>query len=137
MFIQLEQVIWMHIMVGHVLLRISSRHLCIFCNNRSRWHPSLSICFSRSTCTGIVPSTSTNNQIPSGASQYLPPPLPVVLFNFTVQLSGNDAIISWRAEAEVNLSNYVIERSNDAVNFEKIINNQLWVKVYIHKKIKI
>ncbi len=71
---------------------------------------------------GIVPSTSTNNQIPSGASQYLPPPLPVVLFNFTVQLSGNDAIISWRAEAEVNLSYYVIERSNDAFNFEKIFN---------------
>lgn len=69
---------------------------------------------------GIVTSTSTNQTIPGGAIQYIQPPLPIEIFGFTVQLDGNDAKIGWQVAEEANLSRYEIERSTDAIHFEKI-----------------
>lgn len=69
---------------------------------------------------GIVTSTSTNNSIPPGATKYDAPPLPVILFNFTVQLKGKDAYLTWRSESEINFSHFEIERSTNANDFNKI-----------------
>jgi len=69
---------------------------------------------------GVVTSTSTNNSIPQGAVKYDAPPLPVILFNFTVQLKDNDAYLTWRSESEINFSHFEIERSEDASNFNAI-----------------
>jgi PKD domain len=44
-------------------------------------------------------------------------PLAVTLVNFTAIRKDNDALVNWRTEAEVDIKNYVLERSYDAVNF--------------------
>ncbi len=69
---------------------------------------------------GIVTSTSTNQTIPGGAIQYIQAPLPVEIFSFTVQLDGNDAQIAWQVGEAANFSHFEIERSEDALHFQKI-----------------
>lgn len=44
-------------------------------------------------------------------------PLAVNLVNFTAIKSNNNALLNWRTENEVDISNYLLERSYDGVNF--------------------
>ncbi|MCW3107877.1 MAG: Peptidase and in kexin sedolisin [Segetibacter sp.] len=56
------------------------------------------------------------------ASSYLPQqPLPVMFLYFTAQKQGdNAAIVQWKTGPETNTAYFDIERSTDAVNFEKV-----------------
>ncbi len=47
-------------------------------------------------------------------------PLPVELLEFKGSLSGNDGLLQWKTENENNTSNYVMERSIDALNYSSI-----------------
>lgn len=44
-------------------------------------------------------------------------PLAVNLLNFTASKKGNDALINWRTEHEVDIYNYTLEKSYDGINF--------------------
>lgn len=44
-------------------------------------------------------------------------PVPVKLFSFTATRSGNNAQLRWITEVEINSSHFIVQRSNDAVNF--------------------
>ena len=43
--------------------------------------------------------------------------LAVNLINFTAIKKDNDALINWRTENEVDINNYILERSYDGINF--------------------
>jgi ELWxxDGT repeat protein len=46
--------------------------------------------------------------------------LPVTMLDFKARLAGNDAILDWRTEQELNADNFVIEKSTDGVNYSVI-----------------
>ena len=72
----------------------------------------------------MAPYSKINNLINSNnivtPDCYLPPvmPLPVSLVSFEVEKSGKQALISWAAFAEIEMSHYELERSKDGVDFE-------------------
>ena len=74
---------------------------------------------------GKVASTLTNQSIPSSAVKYDAPPLPIVLFNFTVQLKGNDAFVAWKIDDEDEIVRYEIEKSSDASQFVSIFTQEM------------
>lgn len=47
-------------------------------------------------------------------------PLPVRLTGFSVNRLNNDAVLQWFTELEVNSNSFIVERSFDALHFEKI-----------------
>lgn len=47
-------------------------------------------------------------------------PLPIELSVFNGQLTGNDVVLSWSTESEINNGGFEIERSFDGNNFERI-----------------
>jgi hypothetical protein len=68
-----------------------------------------------------VPTTGTNQTIPTGATLYSGANLPVELFGFTVQLTDkNNALVRWQVGTEQNVSFYQLERSIDAKDFELV-----------------
>ncbi len=74
---------------------------------------------------GKVASTGTNQTIPPAAVKYDSPPLPLVIFNFTVQLKGTDAFVAWKIDEEEEIVQYAIEKSTDANNFETIFTQTM------------
>ena len=46
-------------------------------------------------------------------------PLPVTLLLFTAQKQQNDVMTNWQTSNQLNFSNYEVERSLDAIHFEK------------------
>lgn len=46
--------------------------------------------------------------------------LPVEILRFNVQLKDDFSYLTWKAKQELNLTDYIIERSNDGVNFISI-----------------
>lgn len=46
--------------------------------------------------------------------------LPVEILQFNVQLKDDHSFLTWKAKQELNLTNYIIERSNDGINFISI-----------------
>ena len=69
----------------------------------------------------------TTNTIAGSISQtrfYLvfadPSTLPVVLNNFTAQKNNKSVLLKWSTSSEINSAAFVIERSNDAVNYQEI-----------------
>ncbi len=73
---------------------------------------------------GVAASTSTTafttSTIPAGAILYTAAPLPVELFDFSVQLKDKNAMGVWSVGVENNISHYEVERSINAVDFELI-----------------
>ncbi|MBK9301605.1 MAG: hypothetical protein IPN14_13640 [Bacteroidetes bacterium] len=49
-----------------------------------------------------------------------PTPLPVTLVSFSGKRQGNQSILKWLTNDEVNLKMYEVERSTDGMHFEKI-----------------
>jgi hypothetical protein len=47
-------------------------------------------------------------------------PLPSTLLNFSVMRTGTDVLLDWQTQTESNTSHFIIERSNDAVQFSKV-----------------
>ncbi len=48
-------------------------------------------------------------------------PLPVTLLSFTVQKKGNNAaLVYWKTSTEINSNYFDVERSNDAINFQRV-----------------
>jgi hypothetical protein len=50
--------------------------------------------------------------------------LPITLSAFTVNKSGNDAILKWTTESELNNDYMLVERSSDGVNFTNVATIQ-------------
>lgn len=46
--------------------------------------------------------------------------LPVEILQFNVQLKDDHSFLTWKAKQELNLTDYIIERSNDGINFISI-----------------
>lgn len=46
--------------------------------------------------------------------------LPVELLYFTAKAQGSQSLLEWKTASEINNSHFEIERSNDAIQFEKI-----------------
>jgi len=49
-----------------------------------------------------------------------PVTLPVTLINFSGKKNGNINVLSWKVNNEINVRNYVVERSNDGVSFSPV-----------------
>ncbi len=47
-------------------------------------------------------------------------PLPIKLTDFTVTLKGNDGLLQWKIQQEINSKNFTIQRSFDAQHFDNI-----------------
>ncbi|HEX5154830.1 MAG TPA: SBBP repeat-containing protein [Parafilimonas sp.] len=85
---------------------------------------------------GIFPTTtgvwSPGNQAQTGALcnfagvkinfSYAGCSLPLTLVNFDVSYQNNSAIINWQTTNEVNVEKFVVEESDNAVNFSGIAN---------------
>jgi ELWxxDGT repeat protein len=61
-------------------------------------------------------ATATDLFVVDGSFQ----PLPVKLTSFSVVPLGSDALLKWYTEQEINTSNFIVQRSYDAVHFENI-----------------
>jgi hypothetical protein len=64
--------------------------------------------------TGLTADAAWTNLSPAGAS------LPVKLNNFNAAKEGSNVKLVWRTEEEMNVSNYIIERSVDGRNYSVI-----------------
>lgn len=47
-------------------------------------------------------------------------PLPVTLINFSAQLQQSNVLLNWSTSSEFNSRQFVIERSEDGINFQKL-----------------
>jgi hypothetical protein len=63
----------------------------------------------------ICGDLSTNN-----VSVTIDPPLPVELIEFTGRLNKSEVLLNWRTATEVNNDYFLIEKSTDGRNFEKL-----------------
>lgn len=77
--------------------------------------------------TTITGYSFTTNTIAGSISQtrfYIlfndPNSLPVVLNNFSAQKKDKSVLLKWNTSSEINSAAFVIERSNDAINFQEI-----------------
>ena len=61
-------------------------------------------------------------------------PLPIKFRNFTVTASGNDALLQWSVQQEINSKGYTIQRSYDAQHFEDIGNVNAAATTYLISK---
>lgn len=69
--------------------------------------------------TGTITSnvTSTFNMFTFGSRSYV---LPVTLTSFTANKKDNNVLVEWTTEKEVNLSHFIVERSDDGTSFYAI-----------------
>lgn len=58
----------------------------------------------------------------SGAAACSFPPLPVVLLSFTAKSNTNSVDLAWVTAQEFNNDHFELERSQDGINFEKVVN---------------
>lgn len=82
----------------------------------SSWTPALSTAASNATNSATA-AFSTFGAIAIGKLNDL---LPVKLYNLKATLNNNAATISWSVSNEIDMNKYVVERSNDGRNFEKV-----------------
>lgn len=84
------------------------------------------------TCNTTLPSASDNSSCKWTAVEGTECPgstalvvngtgaLPVSLFGFTAQEENNNALLHWKTGSELNNRGFEIQRSKDAINFDKI-----------------
>ncbi|HSZ26303.1 MAG TPA: glycosyl hydrolase [Cytophagaceae bacterium] len=51
---------------------------------------------------------------------WCPISLPVRLISFTGQIDGNTTLLNWKTASEINVNNFVVERSSDGIHFTNI-----------------
>lgn len=47
-------------------------------------------------------------------------PLPITLLSFTGSLKGNNALLEWTTSSEINSKEFILEKSNDAINYRQL-----------------
>lgn len=70
--------------------------------------------------SGNVPVYSNTSSGAFTFSTLYANPLPITLIEFKAELIGNDVELNWLTASETNNSHFNVERSLDAINFEKI-----------------
>ena len=81
--------------------------------------PQLSLIFN-----GKIFFTATDGDDPNNTDLFVVDgifnPLPVKLTDFTVTLKGNDGLLQWKTQQEINSKDFTVQRSFDAQHFDNI-----------------